>query len=150
MMTTSIALFLHVMSDVIWVGGMFLAYVCVRPAAGEALDPPQRLKLWAGIFRRFFPWVWAAIAVILASGFWMMSTLPKVPVYVIVMAIIGIVMSAIFIYVFFVPFAALKRAVASETWKDGGAAIDTIRKLVHANLMLGIINIAVAVLGRAF
>ena len=44
----TIALFLHLLSDVIWIGGMFLAYVAVRPAALEVLEPPQRLRLWAG------------------------------------------------------------------------------------------------------
>ena len=69
----TIALFLHVISDVIWIGGMFLAYVAVRPAAIEALEPPQRLRLWTGIFRRFFPWVWASVMLILATGFGMMG-----------------------------------------------------------------------------
>ena len=143
-----IALLLHLLADVVWIGGMFLAYMAVRPAAVEALEPPQRLKLWTGIFRRFFPWVWGAVAVLLGTGFFMMGMLARVPLYVIVMTIIGIVMSAIFVYIYFVPFSALKRAVAAEDWKSGGAALGTIRMLVGTNLILGLINIAVAVLGR--
>jgi uncharacterized membrane protein len=145
----AIALFLHVLSDVIWIGGMFLAYVVVRPAIVEVLEPPQRLALWSGIFRRFFPWVWACVGVILASGFMMMGQMPRVPVYVAGMTVIGVVMSAIFMHVYFGPFARLKRAVAAEDWKAGGAALGQIRMLVGINLALGIINIAVAVLGRA-
>jgi len=144
----TIALFLHVISDVVWIGGMFLAYVAVRPAAVEVLEPPQRLRLWTGIFRRFFPWVWAAVALILATGFMMMGQMPKVPAYVIVMTAIGVVMSAIFLHIFFAPFARLKRAVAAEDWKAGGAALGQIRMLVGTNLALGLINIAVAMLGR--
>ena len=34
----TIPLALHLLAAVIWVGGMFAAYVCLRPAAG-ALDP---------------------------------------------------------------------------------------------------------------
>ena len=142
-------LFLHVISDVIWVGGMFLAYMAVRPAAGEVLDPPQRLKLWTGIFRRFFPWVWAAVTLILATGFIMMGRLAAVPVYVIVMAVIGVVMSVIFMHLYFAPFGRLKRAVAAEDWKTGSAALNQIRVLVGVNLVLGLINVTVAVLGRA-
>ena len=145
----TIALFLHLISDVIWVGGMFLAYMAVRPAAGEVLEPPQRLKLWTGIFRRFFPWVWAAVVLILATGFVMMDRLAAVPVYVIVMAVIGVVMSAIFMHIYFAPFARLKRAVAAEDWKAGAAALNQIRVLVGVNLVLGLANVAVAVLGRA-
>jgi uncharacterized membrane protein len=144
----TIALFLHVISDVVWIGGMFLAYVAVRPAAVEVLEPPQRLRLWTGIFRRFFPWVWAAVALILATGFVMMGQMAKVPMYVIVMTVIGVVMSAIFMHIYFAPFARLKRAVAAEDWKAGGAALGQIRILVGTNLALGLINIAVAALGR--
>jgi uncharacterized membrane protein len=144
------ALFLHVISDIIWVGGMFLAYVAVRPAAGEVLEPPLRLRLWTGIFRRFFPWVWAAVVLILASGFWMMSEMPRVPVYVMIMTMIGIVMSALFLHIYFAPFARLKRAVAAEDWKAGGAALNQIRLLVATNLAFGLANVAVAVLGRGF
>ena len=145
----TIAMFLHVLSDVVWIGGMFLAYMAVRPAVVEVLEaPPLRLKLWHAIFRRFFPYVWAAVALLLGTGFLMLGSMPTVPMYVIAMALIGIVMSAIFVYIYFVPFGALRRAVASEDWKAGGAALGTIRMLVGTNLILGLINIAVAVLGR--
>ncbi|HYC45294.1 MAG TPA: CopD family protein [Burkholderiales bacterium] len=146
----TIALFLHVISDVIWVGGMFLAYMAVRPAVVEVLEPPQRLKLWTGIFRRFFPWVWGAVVLILLTGFAMMGQLAAVPAYVVIMTVIGVVMSAIFLHIYFAPFGRLKRAVAAEDWKAGGAALNQIRILVGTNLVLGLINIAVAILGRGF
>ena len=142
------ALFLHVISVVVWVGGMFLAYVCVRPAAVEVLEPPQRLRLWTGIFRRFFPWVWAAVVLILLTGFHMLGQMGAMLPYVVAMTLIGIVMAAIFLHIFFAPFARLKRAVAAEDWKAGGAALNQIRILVGINLALGLINVAVAILGR--
>lgn len=141
-----IALFVHVISVVVWVGGMFVAYLAVRPAAVEALDPPQRLKLWGGIFRRFFAWVWASVALILASGIWMMVEMGTVPVYAQAMAGIGVVMMAVFLHVFFAPYRRLRRAVAAEDWKAGGAALGQIRMLVGLNLLLGVLNIAVAML----
>ena len=49
---------IHHLAALIWVGGMFFAYVALRPAAMEVLDPPQRLRLWDAVFRRFFQWVW--------------------------------------------------------------------------------------------
>ena len=144
----AIALFLHVLAAVIWIGGMFLAYVAVRPAALEVLEPPQRLKLWLGIFNRFFPWVWGAVILLLATGFFMMSRMGAVPNFVIVMTVIGIVMSAIFLHIYFAPFGRLKRALAAENWKEGGAALNQIRILIGTNLALGLINVAVALLGR--
>jgi len=142
-----VALFLHVVSAVVWVGGMFLAYVAVRPAAVEALEPPLRLRLWAGIFRRFFRWVWAAVALLLVTGFSMMGEMARVPVYVQAMAGVGILMMGIFMHVYFAPFGRLKRALAAQDWKSGGAALGQIRVLVGVNLLLGIANLAVAVLG---
>lgn len=49
-----LALVLHSLAAAVWVGGMFFAYMALRPAAG-ALEPPQRLTLWRGTFDRFFP-----------------------------------------------------------------------------------------------
>lgn len=143
------ALLLHVLSVVVWVGGMFLAYLAVRPAAAETLEPPQRLRLWAGIFRRFFRWVWAAVALLLLTGFSMMGAMERVPAYVQAMAGIGIVMMAIFLHVYFAPYGRLNRAVAAEDWKAGGAALSQIRVLVGINLLLGLANVAVALLGPA-
>ena len=141
------ALFLHILSAVVWVGGMFVAYMAVRPAVVEVLEPPQRLKLWAAIFTRFFKWVWAAVALILGSGFYMIGQMTSIPAGVMVMAVIGIVMSMIFMHVYFAPFGRLKRAVAAEDWKAGGAALNQIRMLIGINLALGLVNVAVAVLG---
>ena len=62
---------LHVLAAVVWVGGMFFAYMVLRPSAGP-LDPPARLALWQRVFGRFFPWVWASIAVLLISGYTML------------------------------------------------------------------------------
>jgi uncharacterized membrane protein len=45
--------FLCLISAIAWLGGMFLAYFCLRPAATEVLDPPKRLPLWVVTFARF-------------------------------------------------------------------------------------------------
>jgi uncharacterized membrane protein len=147
-MAFSIALFLHVISVVVWVGGMFLAYMAVRPAAVEVLEPRQRLKLWAAIFHRFFPWVWVAVIFILGSGFMMWGMMRSMAPHIVVMALIGISMMVIFLHLYFSPYRRLRRAVASEDWTSGGAALGQIRKLVGVNLVLGLITVAVAMLGR--
>lgn len=141
-----IELLLHVLADVVWIGGMFIAYLAVRPAAVEVLESPLRLRLWAGIFTRFFRWVWAAVILILGTGFSMMGRMQVVPGYVIAMAVIGLLMSAIFMHVFFSPFGRLKRAVQGENWQEGGAALGQIRALIAVNLGLGLLNIAIGVL----
>lgn len=142
-----VAKFLHVLSVVIWVGGMFFAYMALRPIAAERLEPPQRLNLWEGVFSRFFPWVWVSVALILVSGLYMMAQLGKPPVYVMLMFVLGVVMMLLFAHVFFAPFKRLKRAVAAQDWKAGGAALGQIRKLIAINLTLGVLTVTVATLG---
>ena len=61
----------HLLAVVVWVGGMFFAYMILRPSAAEVLQPPERLQLWNKVFSVFFKWVWVAILLILASGFLM-------------------------------------------------------------------------------
>ncbi|MDN0083486.1 CopD family protein [Crenobacter sp. SG2305] len=143
-------LFLHIASVTLWVGGMFFAYVCLRPAAAAVLEPPLRLKLWRQVFERFFVWVWGAVVVIAASGMTMLGQVgfAAAPRNWHLMLALGTVMIAVFVYVFVVPYAALKRAVAAEDWKAAGAALNRIRHAVGGNLLLGVVTIAVATLGR--
>ena len=62
-----VGLAFHTLGAVIWVGGMFFAYVVLRPSTGP-LEPPVRLALWSRVFARFFLWVWLSVAALLASG----------------------------------------------------------------------------------
>lgn len=145
-----IATLLHVLGFTVWIGGMFFAYMALRPVAATVLPAPQRLALWAGVFRNFFAWVWVSVALILASGLFMMAVIGKPPFYVLAMFVIGVIMMAIFAHVFFAPYRRLKQAVAAEDWSAGGAALGQIRKLVGLNLILGLITICVGMLGPRF
>lgn len=145
-----IARWLHLLGVAVWVGGMFFAYMALRPAAVAVLEPPLRLPLWHQTLRRFFLWVWVAVVLILVSGLHMIAVLGgrDAPAYAWVMLVIGIVMMLIFAHVFFAAFRRLERSVAAADWKAGGAALGQIRKLVGLNLILGLITITVATVGR--
>jgi len=146
-----LSLFLHLLSIVVWVGGMFFAYMALRPVAASVLEPPQRLTLWAGVFARFFPWVWVAVVLILATGLHMLMKLggAAAPHYTMTMLALGVAMMLIFAHVFFAPYKKLQRAVGEQDWKAGGAALAQIRRLIGINLSLGLLTIAVVFLGRA-
>jgi len=147
----SLAIALHVLSVVVWVGGMFFAYMALRPAAVEVLEPPLRLQLWVATFKRFFPWVWLAIILILGSGYWMIfkfGGFGNLPLYIHVMNGLGLLMMAIYLHVFFVPFQRLRKAVSAEIWPDGGKHLGQIRMLVGINTILGLLTIAIATGGR--
>lgn len=143
-------LFLHVAGVVLWVGGMFFAHQCLRPVAVSVLEPPARLRLWRGVFARFFPWVWIAVVTLVAAGLGMFAEVGMVgaPLHWHLMMMLGFAMAAIFVFVYFSPYQALIRAVEAEAWPAGGAALGRIRQLVGINLVLGIATIATATLGR--
>ena len=142
-----ILVMLHVFAVVLWVGGMFFAHQVLRPVAADQLEPPQRLKLWVGVFGRFFPWVWISVAVILATGLAMMRLMGGVPLYVHAMLGTGLLMMAIYAYVYFVPYKQLQSHVAAQDWKSGAAALASIRRLVGVNLLWGGVTIAIATIG---
>ena len=106
MLSTMLALTLHVLSAVVWVGGMFAAYVCLRPAAG-VLEPPQRLRLWRNFFAKFFLWVWVAVLLLLASGYWMLVNtfggFAGAPIYIQLMQGLGWLMIVLFVWLFHGP-----------------------------------------------
>jgi uncharacterized membrane protein len=139
---------LHILGFTIWVGGMFFAYMALRPVAASVLEPQQRLPLWEGVFAKFFPWVWLSVALILASGIHMMAQFGRPPIYVSAMFILGVAMMLIFAHVFFAPYKRLKRAVSGQNWQAGAAALGQIRTLIGLNLILGLVTVLVGSLGR--
>ncbi len=148
----SVSSLLHVLAVVIWVGGMFFAYTCLRPTAAQQLEPPQRLTLWLGVFEKFFPFVWASIILLPLTGFGLMfsiwKTFAATPLYVHIMYGLGIVMIMIYLHVFFAPYKRLKQAVIIQDWLAGGKQLNQIRVLIKINLSIGIIVTVIASGGR--
>ena len=145
-------LLLHVLGVVVWVGGMFLMHVAVRPAAVQLLPPPQRLPLLASVLERFFLWVVIAVVAVLASGLGMIlegGGFRNAHLSVHLMFAIGLAMMAIFLHIRFAPFRRLQAAVAASDWPLAAQRLDRVRPLVTTNLALGILTIAVATIGRA-
>jgi uncharacterized membrane protein len=145
-------LFIHLIGVVVWVGGMFVMHVAVRPAAAGQLPPPQRLPLLAAALGRFFFWVSIAIVAILASGIGLILSaggFGSAHVSVHLMFAIGLAMMAIFLHIRLAPFPRLQRAIAATDWPTAARNLDIIRKLVVTNLVLGIVTTAVATIGRS-
>jgi len=145
-----IAISAHLLGVIVWVGGMFFAYMAARPVLGQ-LDTALRARLWVGLFQQFFPWVWAAVALILGSGIYMVFNtfdgFAHAPIFVHAMMGLGILMMALFAYVFFAPYRRLKRAVAAGDEPLAAKAMGQIRMLMLVNLILGIVVVLVAMSG---
>jgi len=140
---------IYLLAVLIWVGGMFFAYVVLRQATAEALDPSQRLRLWAAVLHRFFNWVWAAVGIILITGFYLIylyGGIAHVSRHVHAMLALGLVMMVIHGYIFFTCYVPFSLHVAKKRWKEAGESLDKIRKLVAVNLVLGLLTVGVVLI----
>jgi uncharacterized membrane protein len=147
----SVAIALHALAAVLWVGGMFFAYQILRPAVGP-MEPAVRLPLWSRVFTPFFAWVWATVILLPATGHWMIvaiyggfATLP-VPYHI--MMAIGWLMVLLFLHLWFAPYARFRRAMAAGDLPAAATAINGIRRIVGINLILGLINVVLGAAGR--
>ena len=147
----AIAVILHALSAVVWVGGMFFAHQALRPAA-VVLEPGPRLMLWARVLGRFFAWVIGAVVLLLVSGFAMVFDVfggfGGVGLYIQLMMGIGILMMLLFFHLYFAPWRRFRAAVGRQDWAEGGRQLGQIRSIVTVNLVLGLIVVGIGASGR--
>jgi uncharacterized membrane protein len=145
------ALIVHILSAVVWVGGMFFALIVLRPATA-ALEPGARLDLWLGVFERFFVWVIAAIVLLLASGYAMIfgvySGFRGIGLHVHIMQALGIVMMLLFFHLYFAPWRRYRAALTRRDQAAAAGQLAQIRAIVTVNLLLGLVTVAVGSSGR--
>ena len=147
----TVSLILHTLSAVVWVGGMFFAHQVLRPAA-VMLEPGPRLTLWSRVLGRFFAWVFAAIVLLLLTGYTMVfgvyAGFGDVGLHIHLMQGIGILMVLLFLHLYFAPWRRFRTAVARQDWAEGGRQLAQIRTIVTINLVLGLIVVAIGSSGR--
>ncbi len=149
--TATLALVLHSLSAVVWVGGMFFALVVLRPATAP-LEPGPRLELWSRVLERFFLWVMVAIALLLASGYAMIfgvyGGFSGIGLHIHLMQGIGIIMMLLFFHLYFAPWRRFQAAVRRQDFPAAARQLNQIRVIVATNLVLGLITVAVGSSGR--
>jgi uncharacterized membrane protein len=142
---------LHILAAAVWVGGMFFAYMVLRPSAGP-LESPARLALWQRVFGRFFPWVWASIAILLISGYTMLfihfGGFAGADPHINVMQLTGIAMMLLFLHLYFARWRRFARAVETGALEDAAKQLNRIRRIIAVNLVLGLLTVAVGASGR--
>ncbi len=147
---------LHLGSVVIWVGGMFFALFCLRPAA-MSLPPAVRVPFMADALGRFFNIVVVVALAAIGSGVAMVMRVAQTTRLTgasfnmtldwMVMSVLGLVMLAIFGHIRFVLYKRLQRAVVAQDWAAGGVALGFIRTWVAVNLGIGTLIVLVVLLG---
>lgn len=142
---------LHDLAAVIWVGGMFFTHMVLRPALTQE-QPGIRLGVWSRVLPRFFPWVWVCIITMHATGYHMVyldfGGFESAGLHVEIMHGLAWVMTILFAYLYFKPYAAFKADDDADDFEAGLVHLTKIRRIVTLNLILGIIVIICGVSGR--
>ncbi len=146
----AIAVTLHLLGVIVWVGGMFFAHMVLRGALNKVLEPQDRLPLMLKVFDGFFPWVWVSVILVLASGYWMLFIAyeAETRLWLSLMSVVGTLMAAIFVFIYTIPYHQLSRALKAHDMPKAVAAITLIRQLILTNLSLGLLTTVIAVVGK--
>lgn len=147
-----IALALHVVATVVWVGGMFFAYVVLRPSAAQVLNASDRLTLWVEVLSGFFRWVVLCILLLLGTGYWMLfgsfGGFGGAGAYIHMMHGLGLLMVVVFGHIISSPYKRMAALIEQESWSAGGVELAKVRRLVGINLILGLLTVVIATAGR--
>lgn len=146
----NLLLFLHLAAAIFWIGGMAFVVLALRPVVHEQLQPPVRLPMMVQVLRRFFVVVIISIAVLLATGLWLLLQVPgaQAPAGWHAMAGLGVLMMLVFGHLYFSPWRRARAAVAAQDWPEGGRRMNQVALLVKFNLGLGWLAIAAVILWR--
>lgn len=147
----------HVLSIILWLGGIIFAHFFLRPALAT-LAPPERVQLANAVLGRFFATVLWAASLTLVSGVWMIGRAAKasvqsggsfsMPLTWTVMASLGVLMVALFGYIRFALYPRFGAAVAAGDWAQATDRLARLRQWVGINLVLGLAIIGVLYLAN--
>ena len=151
---SSIIVFLHVISAVLWVGGMLAIRFAVHYSMQDITDPKIKLGRTLESLRRFFNMVIPAIVLLLLTAIIMIVALgfKGTPLYGVAIAkeVIWTIMTIVFITIY------IKRNKASKAFESGNLPaakqqLEPIAKyFIPLNIVLGIIAIFLGVTLRGF
>ena len=143
---------LHLVSAIVWMGGMTFMLFALRPAAMAVLEAQPRARLMEQVWQRFFRLVLAAVVLLLATGSHLYTSAFKaakaasgagsVPLGWNLMLGLGVLMALVFGHIYFAGFAKYRRAVTAGEWPQAAQAAGQIHKLMVLNFVLGWLAIA--------
>lgn len=150
-MTMTVLLALHIVAATIWVGGMFFAYVILRPSIGGIEPAAERPKLWRRVFERFFLYVTISVITLIATGYGMLFLVfggfANAGIYIHVMHGVGLVMFLAYGHLRFAAWPKFRNAVDAADFAEAATRLGLIRKIVALNLGLGWITIIAGATG---
>jgi uncharacterized membrane protein len=149
----SLAYLFHMLSTVIWIGGLFSLVFLVLPAAQKALEMQAYLDLLLSLQRRLEPLGWFCLIVLLSTGMFQMAASPQYQGFLAVRGLWGtailvkhiffLLMIGVSAYLTWGVLPALRRALLRLS-KDPNAGHG--KKLVQKNLWMLRLNVALSAL----
>jgi Predicted integral membrane protein len=147
----AVAVGLHSLAAVIWVGGMFFAHFVLRPATAEMTET-LRFALWRRVLPRFFKWAGLSIVVLLTTGYGVLLTGYRGGIlggnlHIDIMQATGLAMILLYLYVVAGPFPSFRRALDRNDMAAAARAQGRIRHIVAINLVLGLVTTFIGAFG---
>ncbi len=137
---------LHLICAVLWIGGIGFLLLVLRPSLA-GLAPRKRLDLHQAALRRFLRLVWHLLPVLLASGYallFLRGGFATAGIAVNLMQALGLVMAALFAYLYFRPWPELGVALETGDIDTAEEALGRIRRLAQLNFVLGLLILGAA------
>ncbi|WP_404385741.1 hypothetical protein [Caenispirillum salinarum] len=135
-----VAIALHVLSVAAWTGGLFLLLVVLRPAL-LAVEPAERMTLWARILPRAFTVSWVSAALALVTGFGLTFSLyggfAVAGMHVHLMAGLGLLMTGVLIWTYFRPLKRFELAEESADVPGAERALGAVLAWQWVTLAMG-------------
>ena len=150
-MLMTVLLALHVVAATVWVGGMFFAYVILRPSVGGIEPATERPKLWRRVFDRFFLYVSISVVTLFATGygiiFLVYGGFAGLGFHIHLMNLTGLIMFAAYGHLRFAAWPKFRNAVDDGDFETAGKRLNLMRYIIAVNLGLGWITILTAITG---
>ncbi|MBF0282945.1 MAG: CopD family protein [Magnetococcales bacterium] len=141
----------HLLSAVIWVGGMFFSHMVLRPVLSPQ-EMERKVPMWGEVLKRFFPVVWFTVILLPVTGYAMAWGFFNGPLHsgwhVLVMQIIGWGMIGNFLRVYFRPYRRMKYMLKELLIPEAGLYLERIRIAMSINLFLGLLLVTATAVGR--
>jgi len=159
----TLAFWVHMLATIIWIGGLATLSILVLPAARQTLDANTYASFLASLQRRLDPLGWLSLIFLVATGMFQMSANPNYAgfltisnrwaVAILLKHLVFLAMVAVSAYITWGLLPSLQRIVLRQAHGQDAPESKELQNreifLIRANVILGILVLALTALARA-
>jgi len=150
----SLVVFLHVISAVLWIGGMIAIRFAVHYSIQNIVEPKIKIERTLENLKRFFNMVIPAIVTLLITAIILIIMLgfneTQLYSFIIIKEVIWAIMSLVFIIIFIKRNKAEKKFIEGDYITAKNLLLPIARYYIPLNIVLGIIAVYIGVILRGF